>query len=74
MENEHLLLFVLLHIFSADFGSTTYDWDHMLASYSGDYSDEEAKAVGTLMYHAGENKTSEKMKETCVDFFILSTR
>ena len=21
-----------------------------------------------------ENKTSEKMKETCVDFFILSTR
>ena len=41
------------HIFSADFGSTTYDWDHMLASYSDDYTDEEAKAVGTLMYHAG---------------------
>ena len=40
--------------FSADFGNTTYDWDNMLTSYKGvAYTDENVKAVGTLMYHAG---------------------
>ena len=39
--------------FSADFGSTTYDWDNMLLSYSNEYTQEQAKAVGTLMYHVG---------------------
>lgn len=42
------------HTFSADFGSTTYDWDNMLTSYKGvAYTDDNIKAVGTLMYHAG---------------------
>ena len=30
-----------------------YDWDNMLHSYSGDYSDEEAQAVATLMRDLG---------------------
>ena len=38
---------------SADFGSTTYDWANMLNSYSGNYTDTEANAVATLMYHCG---------------------
>lgn len=38
----------------ADFGNTTYDWAHMLNQYSlGEYNEEESRAVGTLMYHAG---------------------
>ena len=42
------------HTFSVDFGATTYDWNHMLNNYDdNDFSDVEAKAVGTLMYHAG---------------------
>ena len=40
------------HTFSADFASTTYDWNNMPNDYS-DYSDEEANAVATLMFHAG---------------------
>ena len=39
--------------FSANFEETTYDWDNMLLSYDGDFSDTQAQAVGTLMYHAG---------------------
>lgn len=39
---------------SADFGSTTYDWDNMKNSYnSSDYSNDEAEAVAKLMYHCG---------------------
>lgn len=38
---------------SADFGSTTYDWANMKNSYNSSYSDEEAIAVATLMYHCG---------------------
>ncbi len=39
---------------SANFGATTYDWDHMLNSYSsGNYSPEEGTAVATLCYHCG---------------------
>lgn len=38
----------------ADFGATTYDWNNMLNSYSGSsYSDAQANAVATLMYHCG---------------------
>ena len=32
---------------------TTYDWENMLDSYSGAYTDAQAEAVGTLMYHLG---------------------
>ena len=37
----------------ADFGNTTYDWDNMKDYYSRGYTDEEALAVATLMYHCG---------------------
>ena len=39
--------------FSANFGSTTYEWDLMKDDYSGQYSEQEANAIGTLMYHCG---------------------
>ena len=35
------------------FGETTYDWANMKNSYSGSYTDAEAQAVATLMYHCG---------------------
>ena len=41
------------HTFSANFGTTTYDWSNMLPTYDNGYTEAQAKAVGTLMYHAG---------------------
>lgn len=39
---------------SANFGETTYDWNNMLPSYEGkSYTETQANAVATLMYHAG---------------------
>ena len=38
---------------SADFGSTTYDWNNMADIYDGTNSDAENDAVATLMYHCG---------------------
>ncbi|MDD4821911.1 MAG: thiol protease/hemagglutinin PrtT [Bacteroidales bacterium] len=39
---------------SANFGETTYDWSNMLDSYaSGSYSEDNWKAIATLMYHCG---------------------
>lgn len=38
--------------YSADF-NVTYDWANMLDSYSNNYTDAQANAVATLMYHAG---------------------
>ena len=38
---------------SADFGETIYDWDNMKKHYSIGYSDTEAQAIATLMYHCG---------------------
>lgn len=39
---------------SADFGSTTYDWDNMLDYYApNSYSETEGNAVATLMSHEG---------------------
>lgn len=37
----------------ADFRNTTYDWDNMKNVYSRGYTDAEADAVATLMYHCG---------------------
>jgi uncharacterized repeat protein (TIGR02543 family) len=37
----------------ANFGNTTYDWDNMKDYYSRGYTDAEALAVATLMYHCG---------------------
>ena len=38
---------------SADFGNTTYDWEHMPDSLTDDSSDAEIEAVATLLYHCG---------------------
>lgn len=39
---------------SANFGKTTYDWANMRDTYSrNSYTDSEADAVATLMYHCG---------------------
>ena len=43
----------------ADFGNTTYDWDNMKDFYSRGYTDAEAQAVATLMYHCGVSIRSE---------------
>lgn len=41
-------------ILSANFGSTTYQWDNMRESFvSGAYSSEQAASVATLMYQCG---------------------
>lgn len=40
--------------FAADFGATTYDWGNMLDEYlTGAYTEAQANAVATLMYHCG---------------------
>jgi len=37
-----------------DFGNTEYDWDNMISAYRpGKYTEEQADAVATLMYHCG---------------------
>lgn len=38
---------------SANFGNTVYDWDHMKNGYITGYTNTEANAVATLMYHCG---------------------
>ena len=38
---------------SADFGSTTYDWDHMPDSLTENSTEAEIAAVATLLYHCG---------------------
>ena len=38
---------------TADFQSTTYDWDNMLNTYSGSSTYAQEIAVATLMYHCG---------------------
>ncbi len=38
---------------TANYGETHYDWLNMRNSYIGNYTDEEATAVATLMYHCG---------------------
>ena len=38
---------------SADFGSTTYDWDHMPDALTESSTEAEIAAVATLLYHCG---------------------
>ena len=38
---------------SANFGATTYDWDHMPDRLGGSSTEEEIDAVALLMYHCG---------------------
>ena len=40
-------------LLTVKFGETTYDWANMKNSYSESYTDAEAQAVATLMYHCG---------------------
>lgn len=37
----------------ANFGNTVYDWANMKDDYRGNYTDQEANAVATLMLHCG---------------------
>ena len=37
----------------AIWGGAEYDWDNMLGGYTGDYTEEQALAVATLMHHCG---------------------
>lgn len=47
-------------VMSANFAETTYDWAHMRNEYtSGNYTQQEADAVATLMYHAGVAEDAE---------------
>ena len=38
---------------SVDFSKATYDWDNMLPTYRGNYTQVESDAVAQLMYHVG---------------------
>ena len=38
---------------SVDYSKETYDWDNMLPSYRGDYTQVQSDAVAKLMYHLG---------------------
>lgn len=38
---------------SANFGQTTYDWANMIPSYQDSYTNAQANAISTLMYHIG---------------------
>ena len=38
---------------SANFGNTTYDWEHMPDSLTENSSEDEIEAVATLLYHCG---------------------
>jgi len=38
---------------TVNFGENTYDWDNMIDSYLGSYTEEQANAVAKLMYHCG---------------------
>jgi hypothetical protein len=40
-------------LLSADFGNTTYDWDHMPDSLTDNSSEVEIEAVATLLFHCG---------------------
>lgn len=40
-------------LYKADFSQTTYDWGNMIDSYSKSYTDAQAAAVATLMWHCG---------------------
>ena len=48
---------------SADFGSTTYDWDNMADTYDGSNSNAENEAVATLMYHCGVSVNMSYMQD-----------
>ena len=39
--------------YTVDFDKATYDWANMTDDYKDGYSEEQANAVATLMYHAG---------------------
>ena len=38
---------------SANFGTTSYDWENMINTYSGSFTPAQRDAVATLMYHCG---------------------
>lgn len=68
---------------SADFGNTTYDWEHMPDSLTESSSETEIEAVATLLYHCGisvemnydpngSNSNSNKIPDALVRYFYYS--
>ena len=70
---------------SANFGDTTYDWEHMPDSLTDNSSDAEIEAVATLLYHcgvsvdmiyslSGSGATSADVPDAMVRYFGYSRR
>ena len=68
---------------SADFGNTTYDWEHMPDSLTENSSETEIEAVSTLLYHCGisvemnyspngSNSNSSKIPDALIRYFYYS--
>ena len=68
---------------SADFGNTTYDWEHMPDSLTENSSEAEIEAVATLLYHCGisvemnyspngSNSNSSKIPDALIRYFYYS--
>ena len=68
---------------SADFGNTTYDWEHMPDSLTENSSETEIEAVATLLYHCGisvemnyspngSNSNSSKIPDALIRYFYYS--
>ena len=68
---------------SADFGNTTYDWEHMPDSLTENSSEAEIEAVSTLLYHCGisvemnyspngSNSNSSKIPDALIRYFYYS--
>ena len=72
---------------SADFGNTTYDWEHMPDSLTENSSEAEIEAVATLLYHLlyhcgvsvemnyspnGSNSNSSKIPDALIRYFYYS--
>ena len=53
-QNSHSYTHPKYGTLSASFGTSTYDWDNMLNSYSnGNYTTEQGNAVAKISYHCG---------------------
>ena len=65
-------------VLSADFQSTTYDWNNMINNYNSSYNNAQKKAVATLMFHCGvsvdmEYSTSGSGASTAAVAYALKT-
>lgn len=49
-----------------------YEWDNMLESYAGDYTEQQANAVATLIYHCGTSVRTQYPVGSFGDLFYAS--